>query len=110
VQKIEQEALNIPILRKFEFYKNTRMKTVRNLLAIRRFSHGCYVLIQPHPRTVGKSGALFSPIHRSSMPCESIVQLAGKLIIYLIQGEGDFVIPQSLGCPQAFVPFGPGSH
>jgi hypothetical protein len=69
VRKIEQEGLNIPILRKYEFYKNTQTKRVRNLNVIRRFTHGCYVWIQPHPRIVEKSGALFSPIHRSSMPC-----------------------------------------
>jgi hypothetical protein len=62
---------------------------VRNLNAIRSFSHGCYVLIQPHSSLVGKCGALFTPIHRSSMPCESTVQLVEKLTIYLIHGEGD---------------------
>jgi hypothetical protein len=73
VRKIEHEALNIPILKKYEFYKNTQTERVRNLNANRRYSHGCYVLIQPHPRIVGKSGALFSPIHRSSMICEGTV-------------------------------------
>jgi hypothetical protein len=62
---------------------------VRNLNAIRRFLHGYYGLTEPHPSLVGKFGVLFTPIHNSSMPCESTVQSVGKLIIYLIHGEGD---------------------
>jgi hypothetical protein len=45
-------------------------------MPIRRFSHGCYVLIQLYPSLVGKSVALFSPIHQSSIPCERTVHLS----------------------------------
>jgi hypothetical protein len=81
------------------FTKTHRTKEyVRNLNAIRRFSHGCYVLIQPYTSLVGKSGTLFFPIHQRSIPCESNVQLETCSSISSKEKE-HFSIPHGLECP-----------